>query len=168
MLYCKSMIVVFFTFYYPPDLCAGSFRAVALAKALSSKMENGHELHIITTHPNRYANYRVDADDLEEEGRLTVHRIAVPSYRSGMLSQASTFSVYAVLAYRLCREISPDFLLGTTSRLMTGILTGVSANRLSLPYFIDLRDIFSETISDLFARKSRLLGDVSEKDVFIN
>ncbi len=28
------MKIVFFTFYYPPDLCAGSFRAAALAKAL--------------------------------------------------------------------------------------------------------------------------------------
>jgi len=150
--------IVFFTFYYPPDLCAGSFRAVALAKALSAKMDKEDELHLITTHPNRYANHRIEADDLEVNGKITVHRIAVPIHQSGMISQARSFGVYAVAGYRLCHEINPDFLIGTTSRLMTGILTGVSAFRLRKKYFIDLRDIFSETISDLFSRKSSLLG----------
>ena len=75
------MKIVFFTFYYPPDLSAGSFRSIALAKALSSKMEEGDELHVITTHPNRYANLRVVADDLEVDGKITVHRIAVPTLR---------------------------------------------------------------------------------------
>jgi len=154
--------IVFFTFYYPPDLCAGSFRAVALAKALSSKMAEGDELHIITTHPNRYANYRVEADNIEVDGKIKVHRITVPSHQCGMLSQELTFSVYALTAYKLCVKISPDFLVGTTSRLMTGVLTGISAFRLRINYFIDLRDIFSETISDLFSRKSRMVGVVAK------
>jgi glycosyltransferase involved in cell wall biosynthesis len=154
--------IVFFTFYYPPDLCAGSFRAVALAKALSSKMAEGDELHIITTHPNRYANHRVEADNFELDGKIKVHRIMVPSHQSGMLSQERTFSVYALASYKLCVKISPDFLVGTTSRLMTGVLTGISAFRLRINYFIDLRDIFSETISDLFSRKSRMVGVVAK------
>ncbi len=157
------MKIVLFTFYYPPDLCAGAFRAIALAKALSLKMKKEvDELHVITTHPNRYANHRVEADDLEVYGKITVHRIAVPIHKSGMVSQARSFGVYAVVAYRLCSDINPDFLIGTTSRLMSGILTGFSANRLHKRYFIDLRDIFSETISDLLSRKSRVLGAVTK------
>jgi len=155
--------IVFFTFYYPPDLSAGSFRAISLAKALSAKMENGDELHVITTHPNRYSNHRVEASDFEVDGKVNVHRIEVPSHQSGMLSQAYTFAVYAVEAFQLCREINPDFLIGTTGRLMTGVLTGLTAFRLRKRYFIDLRDIFSETISDLLSRKHWLLGIVSKK-----
>jgi glycosyltransferase involved in cell wall biosynthesis len=156
--------IVFFTFYYPPDLSAGSFRAVALAEALSLKMEDGDELHVITTHPNRYANHRVKADDLEEvDGKITVHRTKVPMHKSGMIFQARSFGVYATVAYRLCLEINPDFLIGTTGRLMTGVLTGLSAFRLRKNYFIDLRDIFSETISDLFAKKNILLGYTAKK-----
>ena len=157
------MKIVFFTFYYPPDLSAGSFRSIALAKALSSKMEEGDELHVITTHPNRYANLRVVADDLEVDGKITVHRIAVPVHQSGMLSQARSFAVYAVSAYSLSRRINPNFLIGTTGRLMTGVLTGITAYTLSIRYFIDLRDIFSETMSDLFSRKNRLLGLIAKK-----
>jgi len=153
--------IVFFTFYYPPDLCAGSFRSSALAQALSKKMANGDELHIITTHPNRYKEHYVKAENIEVDGKITIHRIVVPEHNSGMLLQIRTFGMYAVAAYRLCKRLNPNFLIGTTSRLMTGILTGVSANRLNCRYFIDLRDIFSETVSDLFSQKSKRLGSAS-------
>ena len=156
------MKIVFFTFYYPPDLCAGSFRAIALAQALSERMKDNDELHIITTHPNRYENHRVKADNVEIHGNITVHRISVPSHKSGMFSQARTFATYALASYKLSNTLNPDFLIGTTSRLMTGVLTSVSARKLGCKYFIDLRDIFSETISDIFSQKSKLLGFVSK------
>jgi len=155
--------IVFFTFYYPPDLCAGSFRAIALAQALSKRMKNDDELHIITTHPNRYENHRVKASDIEVHGNITIHRISVPSHKSGMFSQARTFATYALASYKLCNKLNPDFLIGTTSRLMTGVLTGLSARKLGCKYFIDLRDIFSETISDIFSQKNKLLGSISKK-----
>jgi len=154
--------IAFFTFYYPPDLCAGSFRATALARALSKKMKGNDELHVITTHPNRYEKHRVKADNIEIHGNITVHRISVPSHKSGMLSQAHTFVTYALASYKLSNNLNPDFLIGTTSRLMTGVLTGISARKLGCKYFIDLRDIFSETISDIFSQKSKLLGFASK------
>jgi len=79
-----------------------------------------------------------------------------------MLSQARTFITYALASYKLSNNLNPDFLIGTTSRLMTGVLTGISARKLGCKYFIDLRDIFSETISDIFSQKSKLLGFVSK------
>jgi len=41
-------------------------------------------------------------------------------------------------------------------------LTGISARKLGCKYFIDTRDIFSETISDIFSQKSKLLGLISK------
>ena len=125
-------------------------------------MEDGDELHIITTHPNRYASHKVMAKDLEIDGKITIHRIAVLEHDSGMLSQVRTFSVYFLSARKLSKKLNPDFLIGTTSRLMTGILTGYSAYRLNCKYFLDVRDIFSETISDLFSRKNKILGAASK------
>lgn len=156
------MKIVFFTFYYPPDLSAGSFRAIALAQAVSEGMKDDDELHIITTHPNRYENHRVKADNVEIHGNIKVHRISVPSHKSGMLLQVRTFITYALASYKLSNSLNPDFFIGTTSRLMTGVLTGISARKLGRKYFIDLRDIFSETISDIFSQKSKLLGFVSK------
>jgi len=154
--------IVFFTFYYPPDLSAGSFRANALVRSLSRRMKDNDELHIITTHPNRYKNFRVKADNIEIHGNITVHRISVPGHKSGMFSQVLTFATYALASYKLSNNINPDFLIGTTSRLMTGVLTALSAGKLRRKYFIDLRDIFSETISDIFSLKNKLLGFLSK------
>jgi len=159
------MKIVFFTFYYSPDLCAGSFRAAALVKALAKKLDDNDQLHVITTHPNRYATHRVEADDIEIDGNVTIHRIAVPSHQSGIISQSRTFAVFAFSAFRLCRKLKPDFLIGTTSRLMTGVLTGLSARLMKRNYYIDLRDIFSETISDLLSRKNKFLGTLA-KSIF--
>jgi glycosyltransferase involved in cell wall biosynthesis len=156
------MKIILYTFYYPPDLCAGSFRSVALAHELSKKLNDDDELHVITTHPNRYASHKVEAKDIEVDGKITIHRIVVPEHKSGMLSQVRTFSVYFLLARKLSKKLNPDFLIGTTSRLMTGILTGYSAYRLNCKYFLDVRDIFSETISDLFSRKNKILGAASK------
>ena len=153
------MNIVFFTFYYPPDLCAGSFRAKSLTRALSSKLNN-NELHVITTHPNRYASHKKTAKSIEQSDKVTVYRITVPEHQGGMYSQAKTFIFYAFTAYKICKKIDPSFIIGTTSRLMTGVLTSVSAYRLKCKYFIDLRDIFSETISDIFSRKNKALGSV--------
>jgi glycosyltransferase involved in cell wall biosynthesis len=159
------MKIVFYTFYYSPDLCAGSFRAAALVKALAKKLGDNDQLHVITTHPNRYASHRVEANDIETNGNVTIHRISVPSHQSGMISQTRTFGVFSLSAFRLCWKLKPDFLIGTTSRLMTGFLTGLSARLMKRNYYIDLRDIFSETISDLLARKNKFLG-ASAKSIF--
>jgi len=155
--------IVFFTFYYPPDLCAGSFRAVAFVEAFKKKLQPGDELHIVTTHPNRYAEHRVEAEDREQSGAVTIHRIRVPLHQSGMAGQTRSFVVFSKSAFEQCKRIQPDFIIGTTGRLMTGVLTSSVAKWFSVPYSIDLRDIFSETISDLFFRKNRLLGAVSKK-----
>jgi len=152
--------IVFFTFYYPPDLCAGSFRAKSLTRALSGKLNNNDELHVITTHPNRYASHKQIAKSIEKSYKVTVHRITVPEHQGSMYSQAKVFIVYAFAAYKICKKINPSFIIGTTSRLMTGMLTSVSACRLKCKYFIDLRDIFSETISDIFSRKNKVFGSV--------
>lgn len=171
------MKIVFFTFYYPPDLCAGSFRSVALVKALSVKVDAETEIHVITTHPNRYATYEVEeiVEDNVVEGNVHIHRIRIPAHKSGMFSQVRSFFVYSARAFYYCAKIKPDFIIGTTSRLMTGVLTWLSATILGRRYLIDLRDIFSETISDVFALKNRLLGSVAksifsliEKRVFKN
>ena len=43
---------------------------------------------------------------------------------------------------------------------MTGVLTGITAFRLKCRYFIDLRDIFSESISDLLLNKNRVVSKI--------
>jgi glycosyltransferase involved in cell wall biosynthesis len=160
------MKIVFFTFYFPPDLSAGSFRSIAFSKSLKEKLKPGDKIDIITSHPNRYKAHLIEAQDFELDEIITIHRINVPSHTGTMFSQAYAFCIFAFCAFNLCRKIKPDFLIGTSSRLMTAALTWISASYLKKRYFIDLRDIFSETISDIFMQKNRLLGLIT-KHIFI-
>ena len=95
----------FFTFYYVPYLCVGSFCAIVLGQALSKRMKNDDELHIITTHPNSYENQRVKASEIEVHGNITIHRISVPSHKTGIFSQARTFVTYPLTSLTTLIEI---------------------------------------------------------------
>jgi glycosyltransferase involved in cell wall biosynthesis len=152
------MKIIFFSFYFPPDLSAGSFRSIALCNALKNKLNDNDELHVITSHPNRYKTHFKKAEDIEINQNITINRIRVPSHNGSMLSQIITFIVFAFYAIRLCHKLKPDFLIGTSSRLMTALLTFFCSRVLKLNFYIDLRDIFSETISDLLTLKNRFIG----------
>jgi glycosyltransferase involved in cell wall biosynthesis len=152
------MNILFLTFYYPPDLSAGSFRSISLVEQLSSKLASAHTLHVVTTKPNRYSSHSIDALGKETFKNIIIHRITVPEHKSGMISQAWVFVIYAFSAYKLALKLRPKFIIGTTGRLMTGFLTWAISRKLNVDYFIDLRDIFSETISNLFSRKNKALG----------
>ena len=153
----------FFTFYYPPDLSAGSFRSMALVESLIAQMDSKDSLVIITTSPNRYKSYEVKTETLTVKRNLKIFRIKLPKHSGSMLSQAFSFSIYSFKAIKICYKERPDYLIGTSGRLMTAILTWLASVLIRKPYAIDLRDIFSETISDLFATKNRFLGKLFNK-----
>ncbi len=48
------MKILLLSFYYKPDLSAGSFRSAALVGALKRKMPEGSTIDIVTSLPNRY------------------------------------------------------------------------------------------------------------------
>lgn len=155
-------IVVFFSFYFYPDLSAGSFRSEALSKQLSNKFGTSDEVHVVTTYPNRYSSFNKKVDALEINGNLFIHRIKTPKHNNRMISQMISFSIFAFHASRLIKKIKPNFLLGTSSRLMTALLTFISARIFGVRYFIDLRDIFSESISNLIAQKNSFFGKITQ------
>ena len=147
------MKICFFTFYYSPDLSAGSFRSEALVENLISQIDTKDNLVVITTSPNRYKSYEVETEVLTIKGNLKIFRIQLPKHTGTMFSQAFSFSIYFFKAIRICLKEKPDYLLGTSGRFMTAILTWLASTLIRKPYAIDLRDIFSETISDLFSKK---------------
>ena len=152
------MKIVFFTFYFTPDLSAGSFRAESLVRSLEKKLPKNIDLHVITTQPNRYKSSQINAKSIETNGKITIHRIHNPLNLTGKFSHIKLFLFFSFKAFMLCKKIKPIFIIGTSSRLMTGLLTFFSARVIKCDYFIDIRDIFSETISDIISQKSKVIG----------
>ena len=144
------MKILILTFYYEPDLCAGSFRSTALVNAMLDQLPEDVTIEVITTLPNRYNSYNSSAEKLEIHPRLTINRIALPSHNSGMIDQSKAFLAFSLGALRLCNGKNYDFIFATSSRLMTAVLGTLISKIYRIKIYLDIRDIFLDTIKEIF------------------
>ncbi|SJM93111.1 Glycosyl transferase, group 1 [Crenothrix polyspora] len=153
------MKIVLLSFYYPPDLCAGSFRAGALVNALLELLPEDAHLDVITTLPNRYNSFTQTAPELEQSSRLTVRRIKLPNHKSGMIDQTKAFIAFAYHALSILSKNDYNLVCATSSRLMTAALGALVARNKKIPLYLDIRDIFVDTIKDVLpGKKARLVA----------
>lgn len=143
------MKILILSFYFEPDLSAGSFRATALVNQLASLMEDGSHIDVVTTLPNRYRTFTVEAARLEQRPKVTINRFALPTHRSGMFDQAKAFLAFArqVLMYVKSREY--DLVYATSGRLMSAVMGAWVARKKKALLYLDIRDIFVDTIKDV-------------------
>lgn len=145
------MRILLLTFYYPPDLSAGSFRAQALVEALQEVGPEDLEIDVLTTLPNRYHSANWGAPEQEQIGPVTIRRLPLPQHRSGMVDQSLAFSSFARSVWRETRGGGWDAVVATSSRLMTAALGAEIARRHRVPLYLDIRDLFTDTMGDLLA-----------------
>ncbi len=129
-------------------MCAGSFRSSALVKALQAIAPTA-EIDIITTLPNRYSSFSQEAPEYENDGNISIHRIKLPSHKSGMLDQSKAFLTYARKTLNVIKGNQYDLVYATSSRLMTAALGSWIAKKNKSPLYLDIRDIFVDTIKDV-------------------
>lgn len=149
--------ILLLSFYFTPDLCAGSFRASAMVDALLKTLPGDAELDIVTTLPNRYISYSEAATGrvakIEEHAQYSIHRIALPKHESGMFDQSKAFFIFAKEALKISKRKKYDLIIATSSRLMTASLAAYIAKRTRTPLYLDIRDIFVDTVKDVIANK---------------
>ena len=153
------MRILVLTFYYPPDLSAGSFRAGAFVEALERRTTAVDSIDVITTFPNRYRSFAQEAAALERQRSVTIHRISLPPHTSGILDQSLAFLRFAREVANHCKARSYDVVFATSSRLLTAALGAYCARRIGASLYLDVRDVFTATIADLLrGRGGRLVS----------
>jgi glycosyltransferase involved in cell wall biosynthesis len=151
--------IVYLTFYYEPDLCAGSFRNTPLAIELAKQArEKDIIVDVYTTLPNRYSSFEQSALEFEELGNLRIHRISLPPHKSGMLDQVFSFGKFYSEVIKLNKNKKADLVFASSSRLFTAYLGFTIAKKSHAPLYLDIRDIFVDTMSDVFKSKILKLG----------
>ncbi len=147
-----SKRILYLSFYFEPDLCAGSFRNSPLAYELA---EQGRlkdvEIDVITTLPNRYSTYSTEALEYETKGNISITRIQIPSHRSGIKDQINSFRTYFNKVKKLVGIKEYDLVYASSSRLFTAYLGYRIAKEKNIPLYLDIRDIFVDTIRDVFS-----------------
>jgi hypothetical protein len=146
------MRILVLSFYYAPDLSAGSFRSSTLVAALCDQLPANARVDVLTTLPNRYDSFAVDVPIAESRDGLTIRRIALPAHRSGMIDQSRAFLAYVREVLRLVRYEDYALVYATSSRLMTAVLGSWVARRKNAPLYLDIRDIFLDTMGDILPR----------------
>jgi len=142
--------ILYLTFYFRPDLCAGSFRNSPLVDELAKQIE-GTDIHVdvITTSPNRYATFRKDFEENEQLGNVSITRIVVPSHESGIKDQIFSFKTYFFEVLKRTRNRNYNLVFASSSRFFTSFLGYLVAKRNHTPLYLDIRDLFSETIKNV-------------------
>lgn len=147
------MKILLLSFYFEPDLSAGSFRNTALVRSLLELLPEGSEIHLVTTLPNRYSGFTVEAPEDEVAPCLAIKRVRLPAHKSGMVDQSRAFATYARQVTKFAKGNSYDLIFASSSRLMTAVLGAWLARRQNVPLYLDIRDIFVDTIKDVLPRK---------------
>lgn len=145
------MKILVLSFYFEPDLCAGSFRTTALVEQL--KQQAGVEVDVVTTMPNRYASFNEGAKKEEVDGNVRIRRIDLPSHESGMLDQIKSFKTFYQQVQKLVKREDYNVVFATSSRLFTAFLGARVAKSKKVPLYLDIRDIFVDTIKDVLSPK---------------
>ena len=143
------MKILFLTFYYRPDLCAGSFRATPLVDTLARHVPSGGSIDVVTTQPNRYRSFSAECAQIERCGVVSIRRVPLPKHASGMIDQSRAFATFAHAAVKHAADRKYDLVVGTSSRLMTAVLAAFIARRQRARLYLDIRDIFGDTMSDI-------------------
>jgi glycosyltransferase involved in cell wall biosynthesis len=141
--------ILVLSFYYAPDLCAGSFRATPFVAALRAQAPHDTQIDVITTLPNRYRTFDRDAAACESVDGLEIRRIKLPPHQSDIAGQSRAFAQFARGTCGLVADRSYDVVFATSSRLMTAALGAWIARRKRAALYLDIRDLFVDTIRDV-------------------
>ncbi len=155
------MRILILSFYYPPDIGPGSLRGKSLVDELAEIGDLELKIDVLTTMPNRYHVLATRATRIEHHGNISIQRVELPIHHSGMADQAKAFLAYFRAVSKTTREKQWDIVCATSSRLMTAALGAWIARRSSARLYLDVRDLFVDTMEDVLTKSPlRLLMPV--------
>lgn len=140
--------ILFLSYYFEPDLSAGSFRNTSLSQTLAEYLKEKATLQVYCTQPNRYQQTSETVLYHEKKDNCNIYRIQVPQHGNGFFRQIRSFLFYRRQVLELTRNQQFDFIYASSSKLFTAYLAYEVAKRKKIKYYIDLRDLFAENLEE--------------------
>lgn len=146
------MRILLISFYFEPDLSAGSFRNTSLFKELLSRMNKEDFIHVVTTQPNRYDSFKLESNNEEKGNNYIINRIKIPKHKGGMVDQAKSYITFFRETIKLTKKENYDLVYASSSKLFSAFLGKIISNKKKTPLYLDIRDIFVDSIRDTFEK----------------
>lgn len=148
------MKILFLSFYFEPDLSAGSFRNTSLLKEISKSIASSDTIKVLTTQPNRYNSFNISVNSEEKlQENISLTRIKVPRHKGGFFNQIKSYYVFYKKVLKISKNEDFDYVYASSSKLFTAYLGAKIAKKNKTKLYLDIRDIFVESIQDVFKNK---------------
>lgn len=145
------MKILFLTYYFEPDLSAGSFRNTSLLKELIAQKKEDTTVDVFSTFPNRYKSYSANTQEQEElASGVNLHRVQLPKTQNNFKGQIVAYKTFYKEVKRLTKGKEYDLVYASSGRLFTAFLASVLARKFNSKLYLDIRDIFREGITEIF------------------
>jgi hypothetical protein len=142
--------ILYLTFFFEPDLSACSFRNTTLAEELNSQIGTRDiKVDLFTSMPNRYSTYSANANNYQVKGNISIFRVQTPKHESGFLGQILSFYHYFKVVKRQTQVENYDLVFVSSGRFFSTFLGYIIAKRNKSLLYLDIRDIFLDTINDV-------------------
>jgi len=143
--------LAYFTHYFPPESNAPAARVHELSRALVAQ---GHSVHVVTGKPNHprgvlHPGYRASGYRHELVDGIEVHRCpTLPAANRGVVMRSLGFAALPVAQVHASLKRLPvvDCVLATSPQILTGVAGLGFARRRQVPFFLEVRDLWPESI----------------------
>ena len=147
------MKILLLSYYYPPDIGPGANRALALTEALRKNFGTKLHLDILTTTPNRYSSYKVNALNEEKYETVYIKRFTVFRNIYEKLKYPLGFLIFYFKCLNYAKGKKYDLIIASSGRLMTAFLGAKLSQKLKTQLYLDIRDLFLENLNQVFENK---------------
>jgi hypothetical protein len=148
------MRILILSFYYPPDIGPGPLRVESIVNSLIDLGPPDLLIDVLTTMPNRYNSFRVEAKHNEINSQVSIHRIKISEHKNGMFDQIKSFLSFILNVRKFIYKKKWDVVFSSSGRLMTATLGTYVAKKSGAKIYHDIRDLFSEALRDLLKTKN--------------
>lgn len=161
------MRILFLTHYFPPEGNAPATRVFEMARRW---VRTGHQVHVITGVPNvptgkPYAGYRNRLYQVEVLEGVRVRRVwTYLAPNKAVIRRSLNYGSYflSALAAGLLRP-RPDIIVATSPQFLCGCAGAVLAKARRIPFVLEIRDLWPESIAAVGALQRKTILRVLER-----
>lgn len=147
MMIMKRLLIL--SYFYTPDTSPCAYRIGALVESLKQLNDSNIKIDILTTLPNRYANHASPAKQIEKDGNITITRFDTQKTGNSFKDQVKAWLKYRNAVMQHIKKQHYDLVFATSSKLMTGYLGAKIAKKQIIPFYLDIRDIFLDSMQHI-------------------